>query len=107
MTTTKPVIEVMAMTTMTTMLTTIMIISNSNRLITCIYAIPHFINNALFSVIKDTRRVINNKGSSIYDVHKKTRFSTPPSVHVSTIMSRTPPPCGRPHAVDMKYTWLS
>src|SRR6218665_1029548 len=39
------------------------------------------------------------KGPSIYDVQKNQGFDLlTPSVH----MSRTPPPCGRPHAVDMK-----
>ena len=41
-------------------------------------------------------------GPSIYDVHEKIGFLTPLPVH----MSQTPP-CGRPHAVDMKYTSLS
>src|SRR6218665_2905613 len=57
------------------------------------------------------------KGPFIYDVHKKIAFSTPlplcphpptpprppsPSVHMGG-----PPPCGRPHTVNMKYTPLS
>jgi len=34
-------------------------------------------------------------------------FDPPPPVHMSPHGPDTPPPCGRPHAVDMKYTPLS
>jgi len=48
-------------------------------------------------------------GPSIYDVHKKIRFSTPPPPcsHASTWAGPPSPPCGRPRAVDKKYTPLS
>jgi len=46
------------------------------------------------------------KGPSIYDVHKKIGFC-PLCPHVSTWAGPPSPPCGRPHAVDMKYTPLS
>jgi len=43
------------------------------------------------------------KGPFIYDVHNKIRFLTPPLVHMRS-HGPDPSPCGRPHAVDMKYT---
>src|SRR6218665_191312 len=46
------------------------------------------------------------KGPSIYDVHKKITFLTPP-VHMRPHGPDPLPPCGRPHTVDMKYTPLS
>jgi len=45
-----------------------------------------------------------DKGLSIYDVHKKSGFLTP--FPLSTCVG-PPPPCGRPHTVDMKYRALS
>jgi len=46
---------------------------------------------------------------SIYDVHKKIRFFTPPPPcpHASTWAGPPSSPCGRPHAVNMKYTLFS
>src|SRR6218665_1196999 len=46
------------------------------------------------------------RGSSIYDVHKKIQFLTPPSVHMR-LHKTYHSPCGRPYVVDMKYTSLS
>src|SRR6218665_1151478 len=46
------------------------------------------------------------KGPSTYDVHKKIGFLTPSPVHMRPY-EPDPFPCGRPHAVDMKYTLLS
>jgi len=43
------------------------------------------------------------EGPSIYDVPKNQVFDPLP---LSTCAG-PPPPCGRPHAVDMKYTSLS
>ena len=37
----------------------------------------------------------------------KIRFLTPPSVPHASTWAGPPPPCGCPHAVDMKYTSLS
>jgi len=48
------------------------------------------------------------KGSSIYDVHKKIGFLIPlPTVHLRPHEPDPPPPCGHPHAIDLKYTSLS
>jgi len=47
-----------------------------------------------------------SKGLSTYDVHKKIGFLTP-CPHASTWARPPPPPCGRPHPVDMIYTSLS
>jgi len=49
---------------------------------------------------------ISFKGPSIYDVPKKIRFLTLP-LFSCVLMRLTHPPCGRSHAVDMKYTKLS
>ena len=46
-------------------------------------------------------------GPSIYNVHKKSDFLPPPSVHMHPHEPDPLPLCGRPRAVDMKYTSLS
>jgi len=46
------------------------------------------------------------KEPSIYDVQRNQVFDSP--VHMRPHEPDTPhPPCGRPHAVDVKYTSLS
>src|SRR6218665_1518599 len=48
------------------------------------------------------------KGPSIYDVHQKITFLTPPPPLSTCVhMGRTSPPCGCPHTADIKYTPLS
>jgi len=51
--------------------------------------------------------MMQRRGPSIYDVHKNIPFLTPlhPSVHMR-LHGPDPSPCGRPHAVNMKYTLL-
>jgi len=46
------------------------------------------------------------KGPSIYCVHKNRVFDPSPCAHAYT-WTGPPPPCGLPHAVDMKYISLS
>src|SRR6218665_2690346 len=65
----------------------------------------HF--SAKCAVVNFSQNMLWLKGPSIYDVHKKIRFLTPsPCSHASTWAGPLPP-CGRPHAVDMKYTSFS
>src|SRR6218665_2893887 len=69
----------------------------------------YYIKNACDSV-SDYKLVCitSNLGSSIYDLNKKIEFLTPlpmsTCIHLSLISLA---PCGRPHAIDMKYTSLA
>jgi len=56
-------------------------------------------------IISTERRSGLPTRSSIYDDHKKIRLLTP-RTHASTWDWPPPLPCGRPHAVDIKYTYM-
>src|SRR6218665_2876907 len=58
------------------------------------------------SYLSERYQQVYCKGSSIFDVHK-IGFLIPLSLSTCVHMGGTPSPCGRPHAVDMKYTPLS
>src|SRR6218665_350642 len=74
---------------------------------TLIEVMVHLVHGVLTSSLPHGLLNGPPKGSSIYDVHKKIRFliSLPP-VHMRPHGPDPPPPCGRPHAVDMKYRSL-
>ena len=62
----------------------------------------------ILTFLTQERGFHSNKEPSIYDIHKKITFLTPlPPDHMRPHGPDPPPPCGRPHTVDMKYTPLS
>src|SRR6218665_3780625 len=62
----------------------------------------HQNNNIMLFIIKNPVQLRGHP----FMMSKKITFLTP-SVHMHPHGPNPPPPCGRPHAVDMKYTPLS